>query len=313
MQHEHVNLSQRDAVHLFETSIRYRANHFHQEQEIFLVLSGDVDLIVSGKLYNLHKGDIAILGMNQIHRLTAEQKNMLLVMQFDLKLLNLWFPQLDSFQQMSAVIPHNPQSSLWQVLQRNFLLIAVNQAQKSPYAHLISLNRLLTMILALVQNMELADPSCAAFAVPTNNNQRLERLFGWINTNYQQNITLQQFASLEGVSAYYLSHDIKERLGITFTKYVTELRTSRAAQLLQSTDMSILDILIESGFSDYRYMRKAFQERFHCTPQEYREESKTWKYPHNEDENELISTDRMQFIAPIIEYYPDISSALVLD
>lgn len=313
LEHELVNVSQHNFIHVFETSIRYRANHFHQEQEMFLVLSGDITVIASGKLYNLHKGDVAIFGRNQIHMLKAEQSNLLLVVQFNLGILNLWFPQMEAFQKLSTVIPGERQSGLWQVLQRNFLLIAAHQVNNSPYQHLISLNALMTIILALVRHSNPAVGTVPAAAVPDIVDQRQERLLRWVNENYQQNITLRQFADREGINTYYLSHYIKERLGFTFTQYVTELRTAHAAHLLESTDMTILDILLDSGFSDYRYMRKAFQERFHCTPKEYRSASKAQNIPHTEDENVLIFPDMPKFLTALSEYTPAFPDAFLLD
>ena len=312
MEHELVNLSQRSAVYLFETSIRYRANHFHQEQEMFLVLSGDITVISSGKLYNLHKGDVALFGKNQIHMLKADGSNLLLVTQFNLDFLNLWFPQRKAFQRLSTVVPCDAQSALWQVLHRNFLLIAAHQVNNSPYTNLISLNALLTMILAFVRRMDLSGGG-APVAMPDLTNPRQERLLSWINANYQQNITLQQFADQEGLNAYYLSHYIKEKLGFTFTQYVTELRTAHAAHLLESTNLSILDILMDSGFSDYRYLRKAFRERFHCTPKEYRSASKARELPRTEEENVLIYSDAPRFTAAITAYCPDFPSAFLMD
>lgn len=311
MEHEFVNLSQYNAIHMFETSIRYRANHFHQEQEIFLVLSGEVTIISSGKIYNLHKGDVAIFGRNKLHMLKAQTHNLLLVIQFNLSVLNLWFPQLEAVQKMSTVIPCDPQSGLWQVLQRNFLLMAAHQAKNSPYTHLLSLNALLTIILALVRFADVTDGDAAA--MPDIIDPRQERLLGWIGENYRQNITLQQFAAMEGINPYYLSHYIKEHLGFTFTQYVTELRTAHAAHLLESTDRTILDILLDSGFSDYRYMRKAFQERFHCMPKEYRSASKAQKLPPAEDENTVIFSDAPQFSAALAQYAPNFPDAFLLD
>ena len=312
MEHELIKLSQNSVVYVFETAIRYRANHFHQEQEMFLVLSGDITVVSSGKLYNLHKGDVAIFGKNRFHMLKADAGNLLLVAQFNLDALNLRFPQMEAFQRLSTVVPCDAQSALWQVLRRNFLLIAAHQAKNSPYVHLISLNALLTMILAFVRHMDLPEAG-GPKAVPDRTSPRQERLLRWINDNYQHNITLQQLAEQEGLNAYYLSHYIKERLGFTFTQYVTELRTAHAAHLLESTDLPILDILMDSGFSDYRYLRKAFRQRFHCTPKEYRSASKAQQLPRSDGENVLIFSDMPQFTEALTAYCPDFPRAFLLD
>lgn len=40
--------------------------------------------------------------------------------------------------------------------------------------------------------------------------------------------------------------------------------------MLNTTSKNILDIALESGFSDLRYMTEVFREKFGCTPTEYR-------------------------------------------
>lgn len=68
----------------------------------------------------------------------------------------------------------------------------------------------------------------------------------------------------------YVSHLFKDALGIGFQEYVREKRFEHALFLLSSTDKSILDICMESGFSDLRYMTAVFRKKFGCTPKEYR-------------------------------------------
>ena len=313
MEHEMINVSQHNAVYLFETSIRYRANHFHFEQELFLVLSGDITVIVSGKLYNLHKGDIALFGKNQSHMLSAESDNLLLVAQFNLGLLNIWFPQIEVFQQLNAIIPCDPQGALWRILERNLLVIAAHQAESHPYSQLVSLNALMTVVLAMVRHFNPSEGPAPRSYIPELTDPRQKRILHWINDHYRQNITLQQLAAQEGINTCYLSHFIRENLGFTFTQFVTELRTSHAAHLLESTDMTILDILLDSGFSDYRYMRKAFQERFHCTPKEYRNASKSHTLPQTEQENKLVMPTEPQFSQSLSEYVGGFPNVFLVD
>ena len=68
----------------------------------------------------------------------------------------------------------------------------------------------------------------------------------------------------------YLSHLFKDTLGISFQDYLKQKRFEYACNLIATTQRKILDISISSGFSDVRYLTKLFQERFGCTPKEYR-------------------------------------------
>ena len=59
--------------------------------------------------------------------------------------------------------------------------------------------------------------------------------------------------------------------------------------LIQNSDLSILDICMETGFSSSRYLNKLFEEKMGCTAREY---LKTSKKPHLIDT--VLPTDNIQ-------------------
>ena len=61
-----------------------------------------------------------------------------------------------------------------------------------------------------------------------------------------------------------------------------EKRFEHALSLFENTDGTILEITVESGFSDERYLTKLFHERMGCSPKEYRKkQSQTQSSPRN--------------------------------
>ncbi len=53
-------------------------------------------------------------------------------------------------------------------------------------------------------------------------------------------------------------------------KYITNLRVSKAAQLLRESDLSIADISLQCGFENANYLYRVFKDVYHCTPNAYR-------------------------------------------
>ena len=68
----------------------------------------------------------------------------------------------------------------------------------------------------------------------------------------------------------YLSHFFKDTLSMTFQNYLAERRFSNAVMLLETTELSMLDISLASGFSDVRYLSQLCQKHYGCTPLAYR-------------------------------------------
>ena len=53
-------------------------------------------------------------------------------------------------------------------------------------------------------------------------------------------------------------------------EYLTTLRLAKARELLMSTQKSILEIAVETGFGNSSYFGKLFKQQHHMTPKQYR-------------------------------------------
>ena len=98
---------------------------------------------------------------------------------------------------------------------------------------------------------------------------RINRITDYIIEHHQERIALDDVAALENITSYHASHFIKKMLGISFQDYLSNVRFDHALQLIHQTDLSILDICLESGFSSSHYLNQMFQKTFGCTTKEY--------------------------------------------
>ena len=58
---------------------------------------------------------------------------------------------------------------------------------------------------------------------------------------------------------------------MSFQEYLNKRRLEKALALMQDPNLSLLQICVECGFSDYRYLNRMFTKEFHCTITEYRQ------------------------------------------
>ena len=69
------------------------------------------------------------------------------------------------------------------------------------------------------------------------------------------------------------SHYCKEIVNMTPSEYLQHCRLERAANLLQEeSTLTIRQIAEQVGFTTARYFATVFNERYHCTPQQFREQ-----------------------------------------
>ena len=96
------------------------------------------------------------------------------------------------------------------------------------------------------------------------------KIIKYINTYYSENITLKDVAKVVNLNPNYISQVFKKSAGTTFSHYLTNLRITQAKKLLTTTNISINEISLQSGFNDYFYFLKTFKKYTGKTPSEYR-------------------------------------------
>lgn len=93
----------------------------------------------------------------------------------------------------------------------------------------------------------------------------------YIEDHYQDNISQDALAKdILFVNASYFSRVFKEQEGISFSKYVKNLRLEKAKDFLKKYDCPISQIAGMVGFNDISYFVSSFKKKFGMTPGEYR-------------------------------------------
>lgn len=92
----------------------------------------------------------------------------------------------------------------------------------------------------------------------------------YIAFHYAQNITLKEMARLYFMNEKYLGRLFAAETGQSFHQYLNRVRLERAAALLVSTSMSVLNIALECGYANVTYFNRVFRKKFCISPTEYR-------------------------------------------
>lgn len=102
-----------------------------------------------------------------------------------------------------------------------------------------------------------------------------ESIFKYILQNYtSHDLSLEVLSQKYDYSVPYLSKLIKEETGMTFTKYIQDLRLSYVKEKLVETDLSIKEIIFQVGYYDISNFSRKFKNITGVTPGQYREINK---------------------------------------
>lgn len=92
----------------------------------------------------------------------------------------------------------------------------------------------------------------------------------FIQENYSRHIDLKVLAQLSGYSYHHFRHIFKKATGFSPIQYIINQRMAKARHLLRETDLSILTISQESGFSNQSQFCCMFRQETGVTPGRFR-------------------------------------------
>ena len=92
----------------------------------------------------------------------------------------------------------------------------------------------------------------------------------YISDSLHNRILIQEVADFLSLSVPYFSRLFKAEIGLTFSEYVTVKKIEAAANMLQFSDYSAMEISDIFNFSSHSYFIKVFKKHIGLTPKEYR-------------------------------------------
>lgn len=107
--------------------------------------------------------------------------------------------------------------------------------------------------------------------ISTNAEVYLPRIIDYIRANFtDSNLNVTAVSEHFNMSSYYISKVFKNVTGESIIEYIAKLRVERAKRLLESTDLSITDVYLKSGFASEKTFSRTFGKFESTTPGKYR-------------------------------------------
>ncbi|WP_029233042.1 AraC family transcriptional regulator [Butyrivibrio sp. VCB2006] len=274
---EHIFYDTLKGVLLYHNDLANYPLHWHNEVELILVLSGSLKVKFhndSSAVVNCMPGDIMMIAPGTLHEYISNAPGgEKLILLFDLAT----YSQVSSLVPLIKTLPpytHISQN-LYPVevarLQNYFWEIDRLYGQQDEFLQ-ISVYSLVSLILAQIGSMHLnnAVPGRDTSDSPRKNIDKLVEVTNYIDSHRSDDLTVEQLADLAGFSKFHFERLFKSYMGISCYQYITKRRVLMAQELLGDTDLSVMDIALQSGFFSLSTFNRVFKDINKCSPTEYR-------------------------------------------
>lgn len=100
----------------------------------------------------------------------------------------------------------------------------------------------------------------------------IDKVIQHVRENIGESILIPQLAKMAGISVYQLDQKIKQLYSVTTGQFIIQTRVEEACRLLQHTDLDIVNLALDCGYSDQSAFTRQFRQTTGVTPAVYRKQ-----------------------------------------
>ncbi len=237
-----------------EKTVAEFPTHWHEFYEIEIILSGNGNYIIDGVERKIEKNMLFFMTPVNFHKVvTKETRLITLMFMGEACDKNMLFRLVSSFNNGIKLCDADA----------DYLVAMLRELEKSSAEgdHEYSFH-ILNSVLGKICRLKDGDThSCIS---------NVQEAILYIHNNFRNEISLEDIADIAGVTPAYMSNIFHRHCGVNFKNYLNGIRFDYAKNLLEHSDMSVVDICLESGFNDYANFERNFKLKFGISPRQYR-------------------------------------------
>lgn len=235
--------------------------HTHSFTELFYVIDGEGYFCTEAEEVRIHKDSFVIINPNVRHTEKSSNEKALTYIVLGIDNLKFEFnsPTSSNFQVYNFGEHRNELLTILQTM------LAEVKQKKDNYEQICQ-HYFMVFLLKMLRITDEHFSFASSKDVPTE----CETTKEYIDSHYQDTITLDTLASISHLNKFYLTHIFSKAYGISPINYLLERRILHSKELLKNSDFSITQIAHVTGFSSSNYFSQSFKKYTGMTPKGYR-------------------------------------------
>lgn len=235
--------------------------HSHSFSELFYVVEGEGSFCTEDSSMPIKKDNLIIINPNIRHTEKSSVSRPLTYIVLGIDNLQFQFQSQDK-EYYNIYDFSNYRSGIVPLLR----MMLEELKQKKPSYEQVCQHYLTVLLLKILRTTGDNFSSFTAKDIPGE----CEHIKYYIDSHYQEQLSLDSLAELSHLNKFYLSHIFSEAYGISPINYLLERRILHSKELLKTSDFSVTQIAHMTGFSSPNYFSQAFKKSTGLTPRRYR-------------------------------------------
>ena len=241
--------------------------HSHDYYELYFLLDGEREFFIENKMFMVPKNTLIVVPPFCIHKTEGGPYHRINI-NVSPSLLNKTENEflLKARDNIAVKITDDYKELIIKLLTEGAKIQSVNI--KSKKDSLLALTKTIILFLSMQESVSLTLAS-SAYSMKYVSPEVLKIIY-YINTHYNQQITLKSLCDYFFMSKVSLCKKFKEVMNCSIMEYVMRIRLNKAKVLLRDSSKSIEDVAFECGFSSANYFGLIFKKEIGLSPLNYK-------------------------------------------
>lgn len=256
----------------------YHPLHWHEEIELLYQLNGRSDIQIDGEKYQIQNKLLTVIDSRQVHSIhTYSDTSMFICVHISKKLIEKYIPDIDLYRIYCIPddIPDSQFPEYLSVCRQMEALLRLYITDK-PAWQMESEGIILQVLAQLIRHFsrKSAPDEISLSSADRTSFNRIRDVITYVEEHFREPISLQDIAGHLGLGREYFCRFFKKNMGMSFLRYLNEVRISHVYRDLEQTDAPIAEIAEKNGFHNQKLFNRTFREVYGCTPSAVRRKSK---------------------------------------
>lgn len=256
----------------------YHPLHWHEEIELLYQLNGRSDIQIDGEKYQIQNKLLTVINSRQVHSIhTYSDTSMFICVHISKKLIEKYIPDIDLYRIYCIPddIPDSQFPEYLSVCRQMEDLLRLYITDKLAW-QMESEGIILQVLAQLIRHFsrKSAPDEIGLSSADRTSFNRIRDVITYVEEHFREPISLQDIAGHLSLGREYFCRFFKKNMGMSFLRYLNEVRISHVYRDLEQTDAPIAEIAEKNGFHNQKLFNRTFREVYGCTPSAVRRKSK---------------------------------------